>query len=73
MDSNIQSIILLHLTYADGVCMPLQLEANSWVTIQPSEKGGHARDARRHGGTSLTWVYKARVLKFKAGRGSSNI
>lgn len=52
--------------------MPLRLEANSWVTIQLSEKGGHAQDARRHSGTSLTWVYKARVLKFKAGRGSSN-
>ena len=44
--------------------MPLKVEVNSWISLYPSSRGGHARDAMKHGGSSITGSYKAKVLKF---------
>lgn len=73
MESNIQSVVLYHLTNEDGDNIPLRVEVNSWITLQPGERGGHAKDAKRHGGPSISGAYKAKILGFKAGRGASSV
>jgi len=73
MESDIASVVLFHLTDDNGNSIPLRIEVNSWVTLQPGERGGHARDARKHGGASLSGAYKAKIIKFKASRSATSV
>lgn len=57
--SQVQAVLL------DDRDAPLKLEINSWITLMPGTRGGHARDALKHGGSSIRGSYKARVLKFQ--------
>lgn len=65
--SYVQSVILYPLQNRDGDYIPTKVEVNSWVGLEPEKKGGHAREAKKHGN------YLARVLKFKVGPDGSTI
>lgn len=57
--SQVQVVLL------DNEDAPLKLEINSWITLMPGTRGGHARDVLKHGGSSIRGSYKAKVLKFQ--------
>lgn len=57
----------------DGNWVPLRLEVGSWVSLQPGKIGGHASDAKKHGGTSIRGSYKAKVLEFRVSHGGKSI
>ena len=65
--SQVQVVLL------DDKDTPLKIEINSWITLMPGTRGGHAKDALKHGGSSIRGSYKAKVLKFRirCGRVSS--
>jgi len=65
--SFVQSVVLNHLQDKDGEYIPTKIEVNSWVALEPEKRGGHAREAKKHGD------YKAKVLKFKVYPDSSTI
>jgi hypothetical protein len=71
--SQIQSVIIYKRENEDDEYTPLKIEVNSWVSLQPGKQGGHAADARRHGGNSILGAYKATVLKFQAQSGTSTV
>jgi len=73
MDSNIQSVVLDHLTNEDGDSIPLRVEVNLWITLQRGERSSHAKDAKRHGRASISGAYKTNFLGFKAGCGASSV
>ena len=68
LQSKIQSaIVYIKNIESNGNWVPLKIEANSWITLQPGKIGGHAEDSRRHGGSLIASAYKAKVLQFKVG------
>jgi hypothetical protein len=66
-DSKVQGVILF-IEQDEGNWVPLKVEVNSWVCLNPGNRGGHARDAMRHGGTNIIGSYKARVVRFRLNR-----
>ena len=60
--------VLLSIEESEGNLVPLKVEVNSWISLFPGNRGGHARDAMRHGGSSIARSYKAKVLKFRFSR-----
>jgi len=42
-------------TYTDvkGNCILLKIEVNSWMTLMLESVGGHAKDAKIHGGLGM--------------------
>lgn len=63
--SEIQSAILYNMIDSHGNWVPMKVEVNSWVTLMPGRNGGHAKDARKHGGYNMDGSYKAKVLEFR--------
>jgi hypothetical protein len=55
--------VILSIGNGDN-CIPTKVEVHFWVLLMPGKRGGHARDARRHGGCSVEGTYKAQVLQF---------
>jgi len=62
--SSVQAVIL-YIEGEAGEWVPTRFEINSWVTLLPGRRGGHARDAIRHGGNSIDGAYKAKILQFR--------
>ena len=62
--SRVQAV-MLDIKNDEGDCTPTKVEVNSWVSLMPGKKGGHAKDARKHGGSSVHGSYKAQVLGFR--------
>lgn len=44
---------------------PLKLKVNFWVALMAGARGGHAKEAMKHGGSNIRGSYKARILKFR--------
>lgn len=42
-----------------------KIEVNSWVAVYPGSKGGHARDPKKYGNTTIAGAFKAKVLEFQ--------
>jgi len=68
--TQIESVILHTEQDQNGEYIPLKLGIHSWITLMPGKKGGHARDAKKHGGSSIEGAYKAQILKFRVQPGS---
>ena len=62
--SRVQAIMLDIRNNNQGDCTPTKVEVNSWVSLMPGKRGRHAKDARKHGGSSVHGSYKAQVLGF---------
>ena len=60
--------VLLYIKESEGNFIPIKVEVNSWISLFPSNRRRHARDALRHGGSSIAGSYKAKVLKFRFNR-----
>lgn len=69
--SRIQAVLLDLIGEEEGGCVPTRVEVNSWVSLMPGKRGGHAKDARKHGGSNVEGSYKARVLQFRLNVGST--
>ena len=63
--SRIQAVLLDLIGEEEGGCVPTRIEVNSWVSLMPGKRGGHAKDARKHGGSNVEGSYKARILQFR--------
>jgi len=68
--TELQSVIVYNRKDENGNWVPMKVEANSWVTLMPGKTGGHAKDAKKHGGHDIDECYKAKVLKFRANANS---
>lgn len=62
--SVVQALTLYNDVNEGGEPIPRRFDVNSWVTLQPEKRGGHSKDARKHGGNNIHGAYKARILKF---------
>jgi hypothetical protein len=62
--SRVQAV-MLDIRNDEGDCTPTKVEVNSWVSLMPGKRGGHAKDVRKHGGSSVHGSYKAQVLGFR--------
>ena len=64
--SSLQSVLLYNSTDSDGSWIPTKVEINSWVTLLVGRNGRHAKDSKKHGGSSsMDGSYKAKVVKFR--------
>lgn len=69
----IESVSIENISEA-GVRVSLRVEINSWVSLRPGKKGGHAKDAARHGGAdSIEGSYKARISGFRMSPGCKGV
>ena len=69
----IESVSIENISEA-GVRVSLRVEINSWVSLRPRKKGGHAKDAARHGGAnSIEGSYKARISGFRMSPGCKGV
>ena len=72
--TSVQSVLLYNSTNSDGSWVPTKVEINSWVTLIAGRNGGHAKDSKKHGGSSsMDGSYKARVVKFRLSVGSNTV
>lgn len=72
--TSVQSVLLYNSTNSDGSWVPTKVEINSWVTLTAGRNGGHAKDSKKHGGSSsMDRSYKARVVKFRLSVGSNTV
>lgn len=71
--NTIQAVLVHNEPDNDGNWVPLRLEVGSWVSLQPGKIGGHASDAKKHGGTSIRGSYKAKVLEFRVSPAGKSI
>jgi len=69
--SHLQAVMLDLVSDKEGGCTPTRIELNSWVSLMPGKRGGHAKDARKHGGSSIEGSYKARVSEFRMNANST--
>ena len=67
--SSIQAVLLYNSVDDEGEYIPLRVEKNSWVSLMPGKKGGHAKDATKHGGAGIAGNYKAKVIDFRLSHG----
>lgn len=63
--SLVEVVTIFTRTDAEGNWIPQKIEVNSWVTLTPGSVGGHAKDAKKHGGSGMVGSYKVKVLEFK--------
>lgn len=61
--SRVQAV-MLDIRNDEGDCTPTKVEVNSWISLMHGKRGGHVKDARKHGGSSVHGSYKAQVLGF---------
>ena len=61
--NSIQSILVYNEPNHEGNWVSLRLEVGSWIHLQPGKIGGHACDAKKHGGTNIRGSYKTKVLQ----------
>ena len=72
--SSLQSVLLYNSTDNDRSWIPTKVEINSWVTFSAGRNGGHAKDSKKHGGSSsMDGSYKAKVVKFKLSERSDTV
>ena len=57
-------VVILYIKGEAGEWVPTWFEINSWVILSFGRRGGHARDAVKHGGNSIDGTYKAKILQF---------
>ncbi|KAG0596266.1 hypothetical protein M758_UG238500 [Ceratodon purpureus] len=70
--SRVQAV-MLDIRNDEGDSTPTEVEVNSWVFLMPGKRGGHAKDARKHGGSSVYGSFKAQVLGFRFNANSTAV
>ena len=65
---SIDAILTFNSKNVDGHWIPTRVGVGSWVMLQPSKHGGHAKDAKKH---KAEGGYKVRIVQFKVKKGSS--
>ena len=63
-NSLIQSVILHNNQDVEGNWIPMRLDRDSWVMLQPASDGPWDREARRHGGENFRGAFKAQIRDF---------
>ena len=74
--SIVQSVILHNDQDVHGNWIPMRLDRDSWVLLQPKSEGPWGREARRHGGDNFRGAFKAQIVDFSwtpGVRGASNL
>jgi hypothetical protein len=74
--SIVQSVILHNDQDFEGNWIPLRVDRDSWVMLQPTSAGQWGREARRHGGDNFRGAWKAQIRDFswvQGVRGRSNL
>ena len=74
--SIVQRVILHNNQDVHGNWIPMRLDRDSWVLLQPKSEGPWGREARRHGGDNFRRAFKAQIVDFSwtpGVRGASNL
>ena len=63
-NSQVQSVMLHNNQDGEGNWIPMRLDCDSWVMLQPTSEGPWGREARRHGGDNFRGAFKAQIIDF---------
>jgi hypothetical protein len=63
-NSLVQSVILHNTQDLEGNWIPMRVDRDSWVMLQPASDGPWGREARRHGGENFRGAFKAQIRDF---------